>query len=115
MLTTIDNEPAEDHLMMSCKDYMNLIVSERKILNRLCRRNELLSRTDISPGEDQSDNIGASAGLEKFINESLLDAHPEMIPATYLAEDQVGKEWLIEWHGETSKTVDTRSQNEGIW
>ncbi|KAK1357906.1 hypothetical protein POM88_051162 [Heracleum sosnowskyi] len=46
--------------------------------------------------------------------ESLSDAHPEMIPKTYLAEDQMGKEWLIEWHGETSQTVDVESQNQGV-
>lgn len=46
--------------------------------------------------------------------EYLSNAHPEMIPNTYLAEDQLGKERLLEWHGETSKTVDIESQNQGM-
>lgn len=48
-------------------------------------------------------------------NESLSTAHPEMIPSTYLAEDQAGKECLIEWHGETSQSVEIKSQNQGMW
>nr|XP_017217011.1 PREDICTED: DUF724 domain-containing protein 3-like [Daucus carota subsp. sativus] len=90
--------------------------------NQIGKDNLMLTTVDNQPAEghftlsceNQSDKTGASTRVKMFLNESLCDAHPELMPDTYLAEDQVAKESLIERHGETSNIAGTQSQNQGV-
>lgn len=122
MLMKIDNEPHEDDFMLSCKDYKKLIVSERKVLNNLRRRNELLSRIpNISLVENQMNKAGTNTRVEEFPNESLSDGHEEMKTTIHLAKDRedkfdkLRKKWLSNGHGEKSKMVDNLSQQQGMY
>lgn len=121
MLMKIDNEPDEDHFMLSCMDYKKLIVAERKVLNHLRRHNELLSRKpNISLAENQTNKAGTNTRVEDLLNESLSDGHEEVKTNIHLAKEQeykldkLRKEWLSNGHGEKSNVVDNSSQQQGM-